>query len=286
MVEEDCGTHVVVASPPSLFDAAVILRTLYTGLGASGWCATIIGLGRRIPSRLVLESRVPVSVILGNVRLQAPGQIAEPAYIVDNRGVAAAELDAPATLVVDYSGMLEKAWSGLQRVSGAGFPSLTYEAVVTIYEFFIRERSAAPSLEPRSSDVRKGLYIARKALEALRFYDNYPLLEPNTILYALRRVYMSEGFIVDPRDYSIKINPVDGSVREVIEGQAYSRRGLRHVGRVTLVFDGYTLRVSDWRGEKYVVTVDPETGTACIAAGFCVEREAGRLEEANIPEMV
>ena len=275
----------MIASPPTLFDAAVLLRTLYTGLGASGWCVTLIGLGRRVPSRLAVESRVPVRVLLSNVRLEAPGELAEPAYVVDNRGAPASGLEKPATLVVDYSGVIRRAWSGLLSVSGAGFPSLTYEAVVVLYEFFIRGRGPATAAEPRSEDVRKGLYIARKTLEALRFYDNYPLLEPNTLLYALRRIYMGEGFILDPVDYSIKINPVDGTVREVVEGWVYSRRGLRRVGSITIVFDGYTLRISDWRGERYVITVDPEARTACIHAGLCVGNRAEELEEANLPEM-
>lgn len=285
MVDENCGTHIVIASPPTLFDAAVLLRTLYTGLGASGWCTTLIGLGRRVSSRLVAESRVPVRVLLSNVRLEPPEKLAEPAYVVDSRGVPASGLEKPATLVVDYSGVIRRAWGGLLSVSGARFPSLTYEAVVTLYEFFIRRRGPATIVEPRSEDVRKGIYIARKALEALRFYDNYPLLEPNTLLYALRRIYMGEGFIVDPGDYSIRINPVEGTVREVIEGRAYSRKGLKHVGSITIVFDGYTLKISDWRGDRYVVTVDPETRTACVHAELCIGNEAENLEETNLPEM-
>ncbi len=274
MVEDDAELHLVIASPPSVFDAAVLLRTLYSALGPSGWRANIIGLGGKQLHRLVVESRVPVSVIRGSVSLEAPEELAQPVYIVDNRGEPAWRLEKPSTIVVDYSGFYARGLEGrAKRVRGAQLPSQTYEAVTLIYEFFVRRRDWRPMGEAVSVDPRSGLYLARKVLEALRVFDNYLLLEPNTVVYTLRRVYMRNALLLDPERYEAEIDPVSGRVRERILVKAYTRRGLREKGLVEAVFDGSTLIVRDWGGERFRITIDPYHRVACAAPGLCASAE-------------
>jgi hypothetical protein len=285
MVEEECKLHLVATSPPTLFDAAMLLRTLYAGLGAQGWCASIIGLGGRLPARLVTESRTPVKVLKQHVSLQLPAKLPEPIYAVDPRGTRAYQVEEPPrSIVIDYSGAMMRAYPNMVRVSGLGTPLLTYEAAAVIYEFFIRRASRQPTARPIVQDPRSGLYLARKALEALRFFDNYPLLEPNTLLYAVRRIYLSRGFILEPRSYRVEIDPVTGEVKETIEAEAYSRRGLKPAGTVTIRYDTSSIEIIDWKGSRTVITVEPERLRACAAPGLCAVRgSAGEEAEATEP---
>lgn len=262
---------------------AVIVRTLYTGLGPRGWVVSVTGLGGKQLHRLVAESRVPARIVASRVRLEAPPRIWGPVYVVDNRGRPAWELgDPPGTLVVDYAGFYQRSLESATLVSAAGFPSKTYEAVAVVYEFFLRRRGWGPRVsEAYSVDPRSGLYLARKALEALRVFDNYPLLEPNTIVYTVRRVYMRHGLLIDPDGYSIAIDPVEGRLREEIRLKAYTRRGLRERGIIEAVFDGERLEVRDWEGLRYRIVIDASAGRACAAPELCTGRG---LEEAEAGE--
>ncbi len=277
MVEENPKLQVFIASPPTVFDAAVILRTLYTGLGVDKWRAYIVGLGSTVTPRLLLESRLPISVAKQHIAMDAPDlKDTEAVAVVNPRGQPAWSIEArPEMLVIDYAGFYTHSLQRAIHVKGLGLPLLTYEAIAVIYEFYIRRNirenncSKAFSLDPK-----KGLYIARKALEALTLLDNYPVLEPNTLIYALRRVYLSEGYILDPTGYHFEINPISGKILEIIEATAYVRkRGLRKRGIVRIVFNGEELRVSDWRGEIYRIVLDYNHDMACAAPGLIASKE-------------
>ncbi len=270
----------VIASPPDVFDAAVLLRVLYTALGSRGWRAYIIGLGGKQLHRLVVESRVPAQVVRDRVSLTAPASHPEPVYVVDNRGEPAWLLETPSTIVVDYSGFYARGLGDpVRRVRGAGLPSQTYEAVGVFYEFLVRRRSWVPRGEPWSVDPRSGLYLARKSLEALKVFDNFFLLEPSTIVYTLRRVYMREGLLLDPKRYNVDVDPVEGRARQEIEVEAYTRHSLRPRGVIRIVFRDFTLEVSDWRGLRYRIVLDPFHRTACAAPGLCAGGVERRLLE-------
>jgi hypothetical protein len=281
MVEDYAAElHVVVASPPSVFDAAVIARTLYTGLGTAGWTLYVTGLGRRFPVRLLTESRLPAAVARERIILDRLPETRGRVYVVDPRGRPAWSLEEePSVLLVDYAGLLRRALDA-EPVSGAGFPSLTYEAATVIYEFFIRRRVPPPPSGERahSEDPRTGAYLARKLLEALTVFDNYVVLEPSVVVYTLRRLYTSRGLILDPAGYRFDIDPVTGGIREEIEMRLYDKR-LRPRGNVVAVFDGVVFRLMEDGRETYAVEIDSARGVACLAPGFCVGEAAGDASE-------
>lgn len=268
----------VVTTPPSLFDAAVLARTLYTALGTRGWRLTIIGMGRKLPMKLISESRLPVSVAKANISTELDSEPAGPVYIVDSRGEPAWRLDPPRTIIIDYGGAFASGFHDARRVRGLGVPSLTYEAITLIYEFFIRKSSWRPDYSKAfSRDVRSGLYLARKILEAIQVFDNYVVLEPSVVAFTIRRVYMNKGLAVDPIKADVEIDVVEGRVHQRIVLKAYSMRGLRDAGDIEVVFDGETVEIHDRDGLAYRIVIDAYRRIACSAPSLCTGREEESL---------
>ncbi len=274
MIKENPNPHVIVITPPSVFDAAVILRTLYAGLGVKDWRLTIVGLGRRLPLRLIVESRTPVEVLRASVstELEEPKK---PVYVVDPRGKPAWSLPPPSSLVIDYSGTYSSKLSEAQRVRSLGLNSLTYEAIGVIYEYWIRRLTRTmPQLEPYSRDIRSGVYIARKSLEAITVLDNYIILEPSIIIYTLRKIYLSQRSIIDPKTTTIRISHINGLVREEIEATMYSAKSYSILGSVRITYASGILEIIDNKGLAYRILIDPARKKACSAPGLCISLDS------------
>ena len=276
MVEEGLNPHVIVITPPSVFDAAVILRTLYAGLGVKEWRLTIVGLGRRLPLRFIVESRTPVEVLRANVstELKEPEQ---PIYIVDPRGEPAWSLPPPRSLIIDYSGTYSSRLSKARRVRSLGLNSLTYEAIGIIYEYWIRRLTKGmPQVKPYSRDIRSGVYIARKSLEAITVFDNYIALEPSTIVYTLRKIYLAQRAIIDPKTTTIRISHVNGLAREEIEAAMYSTKSYSALGSIKITYANGVLEIMDNKGLAYRILIDPARKKACSAPGLCISLNSGQ----------
>lgn len=289
MVEEDGELHVVLYTPPSHFDAAIILRTLYTGLGGRGWTLNIVGMGRHLPLKLVSDSRVPVAVALERVRLEEPSYNSESCiYLVDSRGSDVDELrEKPDYIVVDYTmtSFSEDKARCVKRVRSLGLPSLTYEAIGVIYAVAIRPRIIKASVREEAiyGDVRRAIYLARKLAEGLRVFDNYLVLEPNTVAYVVRRLYISEGYIVDPVAYTITINPIDGYVVQEVKMRAYDKR-YRVRGEVVVRIGRDRITVSDWRGVRCSLALDRLRRMVCVTRDLCFAASKPEAGEVSIPE--
>ena len=268
-----------------MFDAAVIARTLYTGLGPKGWRLYIAGLGSRLPLRLITESRIPVRVAKTSIVMDTVPSGPGPVYVVDPRGRPAWKVDEePGLLLVDYSDMLRRPL-GAKPVSTLGAPSITYEATVAIYEFFVRRRlrPAPRGRNAFSPDPRRGSYLARKLLEAVSVFDNYVVLEPSVVAYTLKRVLLAQGLIVDPAGYRVEIEPLGGSVVERIELDVYDRR-LKEKGRAEVVFNGSLVSVTCCGEELFRIEIDPERRVACSAPGLCVGESGGGEAWQGLPQ--
>jgi hypothetical protein len=282
MVEGYGETHVILYTPPSHFDAAVILRTLYTGLGVNvAWKLHIIGLGRRLRPKLISDSRVPVRIALERLSLEEPDYSGGCVFVVDSRGKPVWQVEEkPSFIVVDYTSTSfneARVEACVERVSALGLPIPTYEAVAVIYATLIRPLYLTPrgSLDTFYTDARKAVYLARKLVEAMKTFDNYLLFEPNTIVYVLRKVYVEEGYILDPERYSITISPADGVVAEAITMAAYDRR-MKLRGRVEVEIGRDSIVVRDWRGVRFKFHIDRLRRLICVEEGGCVSpRDTG-----------
>ncbi len=263
-----------------MFDAAVLLRTLYVGLGATGWRFHLLAPRSWLP-RLVRESRVPPSVILSRVSWGAP-KLEEPVVVVDAGGVPAWSLGfKPRSLVVDYSGTISRQLHDAVRVSGLGSTALTYEAVAVVYEFYIRRPPEAPTATAPGEaegrlmlDARRLFYLARKMLEAVTVYDNYMVLEPSTVAYTLQRVFEGDGAIVEAYRTWLELDHVEGVARQHIEVRLYSRR-LEPRGTITIKYSRGTAVLETSSGERIVFELRPGEGVACIQGLGCIGTGGG-----------
>ncbi|GEM_PF-3229648 len=274
MVKDNCDIHILITNPPSLFDISTILRTLYAGLGPSCWRVLITGI-KRLPIKLISDSRVPVDVVKRNVVLggRLEDFIRKPLVIVDPRGKSAHSVEvSPRCILVDYRGVISSALDKEDsiRVSSLRLPSITYEATGVIYEFLIRRRRTEVSFEPRYKNIREAIYIAKKLVEAIKTFDNYAIFEPNTVAYVVRRVYLGHKLLLDPVLTRININHVSGEVTEEIHMKAYSSYNLREEGSVTIKLVGNTVEIIENSKTVYRFYIDPVQRKLCIDRDYCI----------------
>lgn len=232
--------NVVLVGVSSEFDAAVIARTLYAGLGASGWKVHIIPKRRLSMTRLIVESRVPVSIALKNVRVyrknELPHQLAEPIILVDPSTTSHSIPDY-ASLIICLDENLCSRFSTSQRVSILGLSNPVYEAIAILYISHIRRvaRTQYPANKPREDVVGKLIYFARKCLEALASFDNYTVIEPSVLVFALRKALIGEGYLIDL--HRVEISFSLGQVIEKLYLDIYDAKTFRHLGLAMVVYD-------------------------------------------------
>ena len=264
------GLDVVLVGVSSEFDAAVLARVLYAGLGASGWSIHVIPRKRLDLARLIVESRIPVPIALENVRVyrrnEFPEQLAEPLVLVDP-STASQRIPNYSSLIVCLDKSMCSRFSAVQRVSVLGLSNPIYEAIAILYLSRIRgtTRFHYPVNKPKKGIVGKLIYFARKCLESLSSFDNYRVLEPNVLVFALRKALIGEGFLLDLRRAEIIL--MFGHVIEKLYLDVYDSKTLRHLGLAVLAYDSRNniLHISNMPILKdYKLSIDIERGRVCL----------------------
>ena len=280
---------VVLVGVSSEFDAAIIARTLYAGLGANGWTVHVIPRKRLDLARLIVESRIPVPIALKNVRVyrrnRFPEQLAEPLILVDPT-VASRRIPNYASLIVCLDKSMCDKFSTVQRVSVLGLSNPIYETIAMLYISHIRKltRIHHPTNKPRSDVVGKLIYFARKCLKALSSFDNYTMLEPSVLVFALRKALIDEGFLLDL--HRAEITLTFGHVLEKLYLDVYDSKTFRHLGLAVLVYDSRNniLHLSNIPilGD-YELSIDVERKHVCLgpteAYCFSTKQETASNEE-------
>jgi hypothetical protein len=276
--------HFVIASPPDVFDAAILARTIYTSLGVHRWKLFIAGLGSKPPLRFILDSRLPLSVIKERLVFGAyPDHDYPTVLVVDPRGkpIDSVDLDkrSPTLVVIDYTGSYVATLSDVQRVSALGLSVLTYEAVATIYAL---ARKASSLLRGRPSPVyegtlnlREAIYIARKLAEVLRIVDSYPFIDVNALGYVVRNVFLARKLLAEVDRAELEYRPA--SFRARLHIKLYSLKSLREAGSLELVIDNEAVELLEDRKPILRLHVDYDRRVVCIAKDLCLK--PGRGEE-------
>ncbi len=268
---------IVVYRPRSSFDVAVIARSLYAGLGESPWSLAVIG---RVPrSKSIVESRVPVRIALERITFLPSNAflaaLEEPVVIVDASRRDTLLPRKPRTIIVclDECPVDHGERHG---VLGTGDP--VYEAIAILYAYYIRGSRPPcklPARKPPRHLIPKVLYLARKLLEAVEWFDNRLLLKPSVVAHTINKAVMDEGLLVDYAGWRLK---GETSTIQVVELEVYDWR-LRRLGDARAVFDSST-RVFRVEGIEALdgieVCLDPEHGRVCIGPSEAECIEAGR----------
>lgn len=257
------------------FQAAVLARTLYTMMGASGWRLYVHGgLGRL---RVIDESRIPVSIASERIVFGGPVPGRGECVLVDPSGEPASVLGGlPGVLVVDYGGSIECA----ERVRGLGLPAdmLHYEAVAVLYELVARRRRwgvEPPGEGPPPGLERLAVKLARRVWDMLGDVDGYSVVKPSASVYILRKLLKKRGLLLDPSTTRISISQVGGGVEEVVEMRVYDRL-LRPAGSARLTYTSRDGRlVLEAPGVRLVLAVDRLRGVVYLGRGVLVKRGEG-----------
>jgi len=259
------GITVVIYKPRSSFDVAVLARTLYTGLGPEHWSLVVVG---RVPrSKAIVESRVPVRLALERITFLPDNvslnKLEEPVITADPGRRDEPLAEKPRTIIACVGDCPEDA-PARHGVLGSGDP--VYETIALLYAYYIRGSRPPcklPSRRPPGRMVPKALYLARKLLEAVEWFDNRLLLKPSVVAHSINKAVMEDGLLVDYAGWSLE---GEASTRQVIRLEVYTWR-LRRLGEARAVFDSST-RLFRVEGIKPLdgleVCLDPEHGRACI----------------------
>ncbi len=270
----------MLVAPRSSFDAAVVARTLYAGLGLEPWRLVVVG---RLPrGKTLVESRLPFR--LGVERLvftrEAPS-LGEGAVLVEPHGEPGEPPSGVDTLVACLGGCVEPRPRRGYTPLGTGDP--VYETVAAIYALWIRGREPPcrmPSRSPPPSLVSTYVYVARKLLEAVEWYDNHLMLKPSVVAHTLNKAVSHWGLYVDLVDWSVE---AEAYTRQVVRLEVWDAR-LRRLGEARVVFDTRErlVRVEGvplLDGAEFCI--DPEHGRVCIgpSEADCITRRELQPEE-------
>ncbi len=277
--------HFVIASPPDVFDAAVIARTIYGALGAYGWKLYVVGLGSRPRLRFIIDSRLPLAivkraVVFGEPELEGFGE----ALVVDPRGedigkVRPGDAAQPVLVVIDYTGAYASRLRGaakLKRVAALRLNALTYEAVAVVYALS-RLREARPTPPPRYQgglELREAIYVARKLAEALTIVDSYPFVDMNAVAYVLRNIYLRRRRLLDVDGISISYGPAE--FRAELEATLYDVRELEPAGKLKVVLEHGKAVITVDGGIVLELLVDFDRRLVCVTRELCFGAEAAR----------
>ena len=276
MVEDDTlKLHVIVASPPEVFDAAVIARTLFVGLGSSGWRLTVLGLGRRPPLEFITYSRVPVKLIGTSIVFGEVQETRRPVLVVDPKGKdvdsVADSVGDEATLVIDYTGSFRVKLSDYISVTALALNMLTYDAVAVIYALAVKRAYSRQLVELREDEgllhLRERVYLAKRVAAALRLCDSVPCIDYYAIAYALRNIYVKRGVIVDLEEAVKEYGP--DTFKLTLRLVKYSVKSLRRTGNLLLVVDDHALTLHDDGRLAARLYIDPYRREVCVTAGLC-----------------
>ncbi len=255
----DVALELVVLNPRGSFDAAVLARLLYAGLGAGGWRLVVVG---RVPrGKVLVESRVPFRIGLERISFERSWAPSGGGWVLVDPDASKRLSSRPERLVVCASPPCP---AGLEEGGVLGVGDPVYEAVAIVYAFYIRgsrPRCRLPARSPPPSLASTYVYVARKLLEAAEWVDNHLVLKPSVVAHTLNKAVSHWGVYVDLRGWRLEAGLY---TREVIELEVYDNR-LRRVGEARVVFDS----------SERLVRVE---GVPLLdGAEFCLEPERGRV---------
>ncbi|NPA69312.1 MAG: hypothetical protein GXO26_00735 [Crenarchaeota archaeon] len=279
--------NIIYVEPEDIFYPGVLLRTAYSALGDSLRKFLIISRRRINIGDLARYSRLPlrkfneiVSIRNENVDMRPNIVISPVACKVDEsvlREIEKLRNEEKLTILVDERGIIKNTDALFFNTGLFGHPA--YEAVSLLYMLHIRE---IPKIftEHFSYEVEEDIdygelmYFMRNISTSILFVDNYPILDPRTIVYTLRHVFRNHGLFLDIANVSIELDYPNGRVVERILIDVYRYKSLEYVRSDEIKFDGHildTLFISR-RGRiiRLMLKIDPDRRRICLRDSICI----------------
>jgi len=251
---------------PEPFQASVILRFLYYSTGLKDIDLYITGLKNLEP--FIRYSRTPVEIIKEKVKFDIPkGKF----LIIDPNGKDIEEINTKYDgFLIDFKGETEGV-----KVRGIGIDLLHYEAIALFSKIFIKEEG----IEMEEQEVNKDLiYFARKIIEGIMFFDNFYIISPRLIVYALRHILKKYHIIPDIGNVNIKIDR--NELIEEIEIAFYDKN-LNLIAKDKAILKDKELIVpvlKRKRIKKYKMYIDFDRRRIYLSKNFWIEKTESKEE--------
>ncbi len=261
---------IVYAHPLDEFHPAVLLRALYVATGLQNSIMYIIKRRLRV-SNLVRYSRVPVSLFREKVRIQkdvsevlsllrdhdwrivllSPArwrcstcqEIIQARIDFSKLAIVVDEAGSLANLIMNDENLVHKIVHFRDRPLYGKF---SYDAVSVLYSIYIRDIPSVvkvPSQDTEELSLSELFYLMRHILDSCKIVDNFLILSPRTLIYALRHALQDRGILVDLAESRLSFDHVRGECTEEIVIDLYRDRTLEFLGRYTCTLRGRILEI-------------------------------------------
>ncbi|NPB00443.1 MAG: hypothetical protein GXO10_03615 [Crenarchaeota archaeon] len=287
--------NIIYVEPADMFYPGVLLRTAYSALGDSLRKFLIISKRRLNIGDLARYSRLPIRKFREIVSIRNENVDMRPNIVVSSTGkvdeqtleeIKKLRYKNELTILVDEHGTTENA-DAISFNTGL-FRHPAYEAVSLLYMLYIRDIPEI-SIEYSSYEVEESLdygeliYFMRNISTSILFIDNYPILDPRTVVYTLRHVFRNHGLFLDIANVEIGLDYPNGRLIERILIDVYKYKNLEHVKSDEIRFDGHildTLFISR-KGKiiRLVLKIDPDRRRVCLRENICISSEESESPE-------
>ena len=262
----------------------MLLRTLYVGLGSSGWKLYVEGVSAENLAKIIVDSRVPVEIAKNSLVLidfsNTASKIQElymrgvDIYVVDpSRGERIESLPSNLVLVLDYkgglTGVLEEKGVAVRRVKARGHTLLAYEAILLVHLYSKERRKKRMRGYVKPSDPKLYVKLFKRIPAAATILDNYLVLEPNTLTYTLSQLLKKRRLYVEPGRTVLEVDHRGHVVREEIEFRAYSYPELELIGLGRIIIGREEVKIVLPWGEEYQYILDRQCPKICMTDGTC-----------------
>ncbi len=264
--------QLVYANPRDIFYPAVVLRTAYIATGMENIQTILLSKKFFKISDLARFSRLPAEYIDKILILPAEDVVLQevktfnPNFIVlvsdkikeyeeiKEINVECLKKSEKVTVIVDDVGeFAEKVFNDLElhdrcyKFWTGVFKRPCYETIALMYELVIRdipERCVKYFEQDLSKvDISELFYILSHVKDSIFTLNNFVLVNPRTVVFALRHVYLNHGYYVDMVCTDVKLDHVRGHAEEIIKISIYDSKRLLKLWDDEVKLEGRVLEI-------------------------------------------
>ncbi len=286
--------NIIYIEPRDIFYPGVLLRTAYSALGKSLNKFILISKRRINMGDLARYSRIPVPRFSEIVRIcnEYVNINIQPDIVISSQArpdtskigdITKLKDKGELTVLIDETGTYD---NNIPIYFRTGlFNNLAYEAVSLLYILYIRDRSTFSKRVSTVQNVDYGelIYFMRNIASSITYIDNYPMIDPRTVVYTLRHVFRNHRMFIDISDSDIRIDYSTNSISERIKIDIYRYKDLQYIRSEYILFDGSILDTVfiDKNGDiiRIEFNIDPDKRTICVGDNLCISATEEKISE-------
>ncbi|NPA23072.1 MAG: hypothetical protein GXO23_02070 [Crenarchaeota archaeon] len=286
--------NIIYVEPFDIFYPSVLLRTAYSALGKSLTSFTLITRRRVRLGDIARYSRVPIPRLREILSIREEHvNVSTGVLVSTNKDITTSSIGRimkfkemeELTIVVDETGEMRQ--DGLEVFRTGFFDHPAYEAVALLYILYIRDLALVKKFKEHKSipDIDYGelIYFMRNIASSISIMNNYPIIDPRSVVYTLRHVFRNHNMLLDLAKAEIGIDYSDNRVIEKVIVDIYRYRDLRYIRTETILFDGERLDTifvtRSGALTRVSLYVDSDRREVCVDANVCVSSRREDMSE-------